>query len=75
MAGTSLEFKSLVDYLEKVPVDVVMVSEISRIGRKVVDVLNIVELLHAKGIALYIQQFNMSTMVDGQENQVARMLL
>jgi len=75
MAGTRLEFKTLVDYLERVPVDVVMVSEISRIGRKVVDVLNIVELLHEKGIALYIQLFNMVTMVDGQENPVAKMLL
>lgn len=75
MAGTRLEFKSLIEYLERVPIDVVMVSEISRIGRRVVDVLNIVELLHAKGISLYIQQFNMSTMVDGQENPVAKMLL
>jgi DNA invertase Pin-like site-specific DNA recombinase len=75
MTGTRMEFKSLIEYLEKVPIDIVMVSEISRIGRRVVDVLNIVELLHAKGIALYIQQFNMSTMVDGQENPVAKMLL
>ncbi len=52
-----------------------MVSEISRIGRKVVDVLNFVELLHEKGIALYIQQFNLLTMENGQENPVAKMLL
>ena len=40
-----------------------------------VDVLNFVELLHEKGIALYIQQFNMLTMENGKENPVARMLL
>jgi DNA invertase Pin-like site-specific DNA recombinase len=39
-----------------------MVSEISRIARRVVIVLNFVELLHEKGIALYIQQFNMLTL-------------
>jgi DNA invertase Pin-like site-specific DNA recombinase len=52
-----------------------MTSEISRIGRRVVDVLNFVELLHEKGIALYIQQFNMITLENGQENPIAKMLL
>jgi DNA invertase Pin-like site-specific DNA recombinase len=40
-----------------------------------VDVLNFVELLHEKGIALYFQQFNLLTMENGQENPVAKMLL
>lgn len=52
-----------------------MTSEISRIGRRVVDVLNFVELLHEKGIALYIQQFNMLTLENGKENPIAKMLL
>ena len=52
-----------------------MTSEISRIGRRVVDVLNFVELLHEKGIALYSQQFNMLTMENGKDNPVAKMLL
>jgi len=74
-SGSRNEFKSLLDYIEKTPVQIVMVSEISRIGRKVVDVLNFVELLHEKGIALYIQQFNMITIYNGKENPVAKMLL
>jgi len=41
----------------------------------VVDVLNFVELLHEKGIALYIQQFNLLTLENGQENPIAKMLL
>lgn len=73
--GTRNEFKSLIDYLEKTPVDIVMISEISRIARRVVIVLNFVELLHEKGIALYIQQFNMLTHENGQENPIAKMLL
>jgi DNA invertase Pin-like site-specific DNA recombinase len=52
-----------------------MTSEISRLGRRVVDVLNFVELLHEKGIALYIQQFNMLTLENGKENPIAKMLL
>jgi DNA invertase Pin-like site-specific DNA recombinase len=69
------EFKSLIYYLEKTTVNIVMVSEISRIARRVVVVLNFVELLHEKGIALYIQQFNMLTLENGKENPVAKMLL
>lgn len=37
--------------------------------------MNFVELLHEKGIALYIQQFNMLTMENGKENPVAKILL
>jgi len=74
-SGSRNEFKALLDYIDKTPVQIVMVSEISRIGRRVVDVLNFVELLHEKGIALYIQQFNMLTMENGKENPVAKMLL
>ncbi len=65
----------LLEYIDKTPVQVIMTSEISRIGRRVVDVLNFVELLHEKGIALYIQQFNLLTMENGKENPVAKMLL
>jgi len=74
-SGSRTEFKFLMDYIDRTPVQVVMVSEISRLGRRVVDVLNFVELLHEKGIALYIQQFNMLTMENGKENPVAKMLL
>jgi DNA invertase Pin-like site-specific DNA recombinase len=73
--GSRSEFKSLMDYIEKTPVNVVMVSEISRVARRVVDVLNFVELLHERGITLYIQQFNMLTLENGQENPIAKMLL
>jgi DNA invertase Pin-like site-specific DNA recombinase len=74
-SGSRNEFKMLLEYIDKTPVQVIMTSEISRIGRRVVDVLNFVELLHEKGIALYIQQFNMLTMENGIENPVAKMLL
>jgi DNA invertase Pin-like site-specific DNA recombinase len=74
-AESRLEFKSLIAYLEKTHIDVVMVSEISRVGRRVVDVLNIVEFLHEKGIALYVQQFNMLTYESGKENPITKMLL
>jgi DNA invertase Pin-like site-specific DNA recombinase len=74
-SGSRNEFKMLLEYIDKTPVQVIMTSEISRIGRRVVDVLNFVELLHEKSIALYIQQFNLLTLENGKENPVAKMLL
>ena len=74
-SGSRNEFKSLLEYIERSPIQVIMTSEISRIGRRVVDVLNFVEQLHEKGIALYIQQFNMLTFENGKENPIAKMLL
>lgn len=74
-SGSRNEFKLLLEYIDRFAVQVVMTSEVSRIARRVVDVLNFVELLHEKGIALYIQQFNMLTMENGKENPVAKMLL
>ena len=43
-SGSRYEFKSLLEYIERSPTQVIMTSEISRIGRRVVDVLNFVEL-------------------------------
>ena len=73
--GSRIECKSLMDYIEKSPINIVMVSEISRVARRVVDILNFVDLIHSKKIALYIQQFNLLTLENGQENPVAKMLL
>lgn len=73
--GSRNELKSLMDYLSDKNIDLVMVSEISRVGRKVVDVLNFVEHLHEAGVALYIQQFKMLTLENNEENPIAKMLL
>lgn len=68
-------FNKLVEYTEQNNIKLVLISEISRIGRKVVDILTVVDTLHKKGIALYVQQFNMVSMQDGKENPVVMLLL
>jgi DNA invertase Pin-like site-specific DNA recombinase len=50
------EFKNLLSYSKDNGIKLVMVSEISRLGRRVVDVLNTIELFHQNGISLYVQQ-------------------
>jgi DNA invertase Pin-like site-specific DNA recombinase len=74
-ADSRPEFKNLIQYLENTGIKLVLISEVSRIGRRVVDVLNNVEMLHALEVGLYIQQFNIITYQDGQEDPVAKMLL
>lgn len=69
------EFNKLLDYALQYGIKMVLISEISRIGRRVVDILNVVETFHQKGIALYVQQFNMTSLNDDKENPVFMLLL
>lgn len=74
-ADSRPEFKNLIQYLEHTGIKLALISEVSRIGRRVVDVLNNVEMLHELEVGLYIQQFNIITYQDGKEDPVAKMLL
>lgn len=69
------EFTKLLEYAETQNIKLVLVSEISRIGRRVVDILNTVDLFHKRGIGLYVQQFNMLSFEGGKENPMVMMLL
>jgi DNA invertase Pin-like site-specific DNA recombinase len=69
------EFNKLLEYVETNGIKLVLVSEISRIGRRVVDILTTVETFHKKGITIYIQQFNMLSLQDGKENPMVMLLL
>ena len=73
-AHTRREFNEMVRYIENNGVNLIMVSEVSRLGRRVTDILNTIEFLHEKGIALYIQQFNMISLEDGKENPTVKLL-
>ncbi len=75
MAGERIEFKKLIQYVQINKVDVVLISEISRLGRKVVDILNTVDELHKLGVGIYVQQFGMQSLIDGKENPNVMLLL
>ena len=74
-ADSRTAFKDLLAYAQDKGIKLVMVSEISRLGRRVVDVLNTIESLHEKGIGLYVQQFNMCSLEGGRENPTVRLLI
>jgi DNA invertase Pin-like site-specific DNA recombinase len=69
------EFRKLMEYIKSNNINVVMVSEVSRLGRRVLDILQTVEILHRQGVAIFIQQFNMISIDNGKENPMVMMLL
>ena len=69
------EYNKMYEYIIGNNIKLVLVSEVSRLSRRVVDVLNIVEELHEKQVGIYIQQFNMISFENGQENSTVKLLL
>lgn len=49
-------------FVEQKSIDCVMISEISRLGRNTVEVLNLIEMLKRKNVALYIH--NLETIIN-----------
>ncbi|MFW5803642.1 MAG: recombinase family protein [bacterium] len=68
-------FNKILEYSERNNIKLILISEISRISRRVVDILNVVDTLHRNGIAIYVQQFNMVSMEDDKENGIFMLLL
>jgi len=56
-------------------INIVMASEVSRLGRRVVDVLNTVDILHKKEIGIFLPRFRELTYENGKENPTTKLLL
>ncbi|NVO32268.1 recombinase family protein [Hymenobacter lapidiphilus] len=52
----------------------VLVSEVSRLGRSTVEVLQIVEELTQLGVSIYVQNFGIETLKNGKRNPVAQFM-
>lgn len=68
------EYQKMMGYIKENQIDAVMVSEVSRISRKVSLCMTTLEDLHDLGVALYVQQFNMLSLEDNKENPIVMML-
>ncbi|GAA5043124.1 transposase [Marivirga lumbricoides] len=68
-------FKQMVEYMESNGITIVAVSEVSRLSRTVLGVLQTVETLHKNGIGVYVQQFNMISLERNIENPMVMLLL
>jgi DNA invertase Pin-like site-specific DNA recombinase len=70
------EFNNMLKYLDQHrDINIVMASEVSRLGRRVVDVLNTVDILHKKEIGIFLPRFRELTYENGKENPTTKLLL
>lgn len=66
----------LLDYIEENQVDKVLIYECSRLSRRAVDFLSIIEIFNEKKISLYIHQNGLETLLpNGDVNPIATLVL
>jgi len=66
----------LLDYVSGNEVDKVLIYECSRLSRRAVDFLSVIEQLSEQGISVYIHQNGLETLQpDGNPNPIAQMVL
>lgn len=71
-----LELQKMVEYIEVNHIDKVLVTELSRLGRNTLQVLEVIELLNSKSISLYIQNYGIETLTkDGEVNPMSQFLI
>lgn len=66
----------LLDYVESNEVDKVLIYECSRLSRRAVDFLTVIEKLTEQGVSVYIHQNGLETLQpDGNPNPIAQLVL
>ncbi|HYG03012.1 MAG TPA: recombinase family protein [Chryseosolibacter sp.] len=75
-AAERTEFKKLLEYITANKVNTVLVWEVSRLGRSMLDVLNNIELLSNQGINIFFKKESMNTLDDtGKKSTMTNMLI
>ena len=70
------ELLNMIQYVEANHIDKVLVTELSRLGRDTLQVLEVIQLLNDKGISLYIQNYNIETLTkEGKVNAMSQFLI
>ena len=70
------ELLNMINYVEANHIDKVLVTELSRLGRDTLQVLEVIEMLNGKGISLYIQNYNIETLTkEGKVNAMSQFLI
>lgn len=66
----------LLKYVEENKIDKVLIYECSRLSRRAVDFLQVIEYLTERGISVYIHQNGLETLLpDGSPNPIANLVL
>lgn len=70
------ELLNMISYVESNHIDKVLVTELSRLGRDTLQVLEVIEMLNNKEISLYIQNYAIETLTkDGKVNAMSQFLI
>lgn len=74
--GDRKAIEDMFEYIQQNRIDKVLVTELSRLGRDTLQVLEVIELLNANGISLYIQNYNIETLTEvGDINPMSQFLI
>ena len=69
------DIQRLISLASTVAMQTVMVSEVSRLGRRTFEILKVLEILTEKGINIYVHNFKIDTLLpDGKRNPVGQLL-
>ena len=70
------ELSRMIDYIQSNNIDMVIVTELSRLGRDTLQVLEVIETFNKLGISLYIQNYHIQTLTDdGKVNAMSQFLI
>lgn len=70
------ELVAMLDYISVNHIEKVMVTELSRLGRDTVQVLEVIERLNESGVSLYIDNYNIETLTsDGKINAMSQFMV
>ena len=70
------ELSKMIDYLQSNNINMVVVTELSRLGRDTLQVLEVIETFNKLGISLYIHNYHIQTLTeDGKVNPMSQFLI
>lgn len=70
------ELSRMIEYIKAQHIDKVLVTELSRLGRDTLQVLQVIETLNDMKVSLFIQNYNIETLnEDGKVNAMSQFLI
>jgi DNA invertase Pin-like site-specific DNA recombinase len=70
------EIVELLDYIKNNEIDMVMATEVSRVGRNTLEALKTIEILNENKVNLYFSNYDIETLLpDKSVNPIARLIL
>ena len=70
------EIIELLEYVRRNKIDIVVATEVSRLGRDTLEALKIIEILNENKVNLYFANYGIETLMpDGTVNPIARLIL